>query len=256
MWRQVKIRHTVVITILKDSSPGSRRPWESRLNVTSYFFFSTAFTFRHEPEQILCNVLHFVKKVCTLCVVAHSPMMQTQTFIQVCIIVIEQSRRPCWTGFRFPGVQWLAPLPALFLFSWLVIYFSHLHTESQSSSQDPLLLVIVSGVVNQVFLWLSASFTLAGFQCRRRLAKRPGNQQVHRQVCLDEDKAYWPNTVAPRPSKLAVWTVMLWGRLGTAQRASLAQRKTRSVVISLVLLLYFYVFRLIMWLYEWAIVLN
>lgn len=165
--------------------------------------------------------------------VAHSYMMQTQTFIQVCSALIEQSWRSCWTGFRFPGVQWIvpSPLPALFLFSWLVIYFSHLHTENRSSSQDPLLLAIVSRVVNQVFFWLSASFTHAGFHCSQTLARRPGNQQVHQQVCLDEDKAYWLATAAPWSSKLAVWTVVLWGRFGTAQSVSFTQTKTHSVVI-------------------------
>lgn len=90
--------------------------------------------------------------------------------------------------------------------------------------------MIVSGVVNQVFLWLRASFTLAGFHCSRRLASRPGNQQVHRQVRRAEDKAYWLTAAAPRSSKLAVWTVMLWGRLGTAQSASFTQTKKNSLL--------------------------
>lgn len=144
--------------------------------------------------------------------------------------LIEQSWRPRRTGFRFPGVQWTVSSPPspLFLFSWLVIYFSHLHTLGWSSSQDLLLLTIVSGVVNQLFLWLWASFTLDRFHCSRTLARRPGNQQVHRQVCLDEDKAYWLATAAPRSSKLAVCTVMLWVRLGTARIVSFTQTKKKK----------------------------
>lgn len=49
--------------------------------------------------------------------------------------------------------------------------FVLIHTQGRFSSQDLLLVAIVSGVVNQVFPWLRASFTLAGFHCRRRLAK-------------------------------------------------------------------------------------
>lgn len=213
MWGQVKV--TWLLTSWKTAVLGSSETHVWMSGFIYDFFPLTFLNFSHKTEQILCKFLQFITKTH---VVAHSCMMQTQTFIQVCSTPIEQSWRPCWTGFRFPGVQRIVPSPllALFLFSGLVIYFSHLHTESQSSSQDPLFLAIVSRVVNQVFLWLGASFTLAGFHCRRRLAKRPGNQQVHRQVCLDEDKAYWLTIAAPRPSKLAVWTVVLWGRLGTA----------------------------------------
>lgn len=112
-------------------------------------------------------------------------------------------------------------------------------TQGWSPSQDPLLLAIVSGVVNQVFLWLRASFTLAGFQCSRRLARRPGNQQVHRQVCPAEDKDYWLSAAAPRSSKLAVWAVMLWGRLGTAHSVSFTQTKKKPLLFCFVVVIVF-----------------
>lgn len=102
--------------------------------------------------------------------------MQTQTLCDSCShrsTSIEQSWRPRWTGFRFPGVKSgeLFLLLLLFLFSWLVIFFLISSPRAGPPPRIPCFLVIVSGVVNQLFLWLRASFTLSGFHCSSKIGK-------------------------------------------------------------------------------------
>lgn len=92
------------------------------------------------------------------------------THVQVAQTLIEQSKRPRRTGFRFPWVQWAVP-PPFFRFSWLVILCFLISTQGWSSSQDPLLLVIVSGAVNRLFLWLGASFTHAEVSLQWKFGK-------------------------------------------------------------------------------------
>lgn len=118
-----------------------------------------------------------------------------------------------------------SPCLSLLIVSHLFFVIS---TQGWSSFQGSLLLTIVSGVVNQVFLWIRASFTLFGFQCSQNLARRPGNQQVHQQVCQADDKAYWRTTAAPCSSKLSVWTVMPSGGGGIGMAHSISFTQTNK----------------------------
>lgn len=114
-----------------------------------------------------------------------------------------------------------------FLLSLLAI--SHrLFPSSQHGAGTPsrisVTAALVSGAVNQVFLWIGASFTQSGFHCFWQ--RRPGNQQVHRQVCRADDKACWRTAAAAsRSFKLFMSAVMPWGRPGTACSIFLRQTK-------------------------------
>lgn len=101
----------------------------------------------------------------------------------------------------------------------------------------PLFAAIVSGVVIQLFLWLRASFTLAGFHCSRRLASRPGNQQVHRQVRPAQDKAHWLTAAAPRSFTIGSLNSCALGK--TWQRLFHTDKKKLSVLIFVVVIVVF-----------------
>lgn len=89
---------------------------------------------------------------------------------------------------------------------WLVMYFlisAELWSSSSCSSQD--LLLSVSVIVIQLFLWLCASFALFGFH----LLVADWQAVLGISRCTDRSawlrtKAFWPVAAAPRSLKLAV----------------------------------------------------
>lgn len=100
-------------------------------NVMSYLRLFSCLSFKGKTQH---RSWHQHRRSCLKCIwlYTHTWCKHRHSY-RLCSqsTLIEQSWRLCWTGLRFPGVQWtvLSPPPPLFLFSWLVIYFfSHLHT--------------------------------------------------------------------------------------------------------------------------------
>lgn len=60
---------------------------------------------------------------------------------------------------------------------------------------SPRVLRLLSGGVIQVLSWTRASFTPAGFRHSQQLARKPGNQQVRRQVRRSADGARWGTSI-------------------------------------------------------------
>lgn len=100
----------------------------------------------------------------------HSLTTNTDTETVCVVIVLPLSNHEGYVG-QVLGSQELRAVNFSF-FSWLVIFFFLNSTpRAGPPPRIPCFLAIVSGVVNQLFLWLWASFTLAGFHCSSKIGK-------------------------------------------------------------------------------------
>lgn len=156
--------------------------------------------------------------------------MQTMTPATGKVIAYSLSNRRSHAGLVFCSQEFIAPpsLPPPPFFLSLLTVSHRLFPSSQhragTPSRIPVTSALVSGAVNQVFLWIGASFAQSGFH--RVWQRRPGNQQVHRQVCRADDKACWRTAAAAsRSFKLFMRAVMPRGGLGTACSIFLRQTK-------------------------------
>lgn len=157
---------------------------------------------------MFCKVLHYNTK--NMSEVSSARLWCKQKHLRGCVVLIEQSSRPCQTGSRFPGDHWTVPfffsaLFSLLMVSHLFFFFSSCQWGLVRLPGSPAFSDCVNSSQPALPLALS-QFHSGWFHCSQSLARRPGNQQVHQQVCLAGDKAYWLTAALPRSSKLAVWT--------------------------------------------------